>query len=157
MSGGKHRNRGLKNWFFAKVRSKELKIFKILRAYELKFEPYLGCRAENSSIFWQISLVGIKIWHLCPKLGSKELNHATTGDWRMAGEVWKGDLDCWTYPYHLFRWVPPPRFSPTPILNCNICEILLDNICKPLTLIYLTPWILFLSAWWDTHFWHQSH
>ena len=32
--------------FFAKVRSTELKIFKILRAYELKFEQKLGCRAK---------------------------------------------------------------------------------------------------------------
>ena len=30
---------------------KDLKLFNILRAYELKFEPNLGCRAENSSNF----------------------------------------------------------------------------------------------------------
>ena len=33
---------GVKELAFAKVRSKELKIFNILRAYELKFEPNLG-------------------------------------------------------------------------------------------------------------------
>ena len=54
MSGAKRQNEGLKNWlfflfFFAKVRSKELKIFNILRAYALKFEPNLDCRAENVS------------------------------------------------------------------------------------------------------------
>ena len=38
-------------FFFAIVRSKELKIFDILRAYKLKFKPNLGCRAENSSNF----------------------------------------------------------------------------------------------------------
>ena len=69
--------------FFAKVRSKELKIFNIsLRAYELKFEPNLGCRAENSNV-WQISLLDmleVKIWYFCSKWESKELNHAATGD-----------------------------------------------------------------------------
>ena len=48
MSGRERRNGGLKNWFFfAKVRSNELKIFNILRTYELKFGPDLGCRTEN--------------------------------------------------------------------------------------------------------------
>ena len=71
---------GLKNWFFAKVRSEELKFFNILKAYELKFEPNLDCRVETSSNFWQISLVGAKISYFCSKWGSKELNHAATGD-----------------------------------------------------------------------------
>ena len=33
---------------FVKYKSKELKIFNILRARELKFGPNLGCRTENS-------------------------------------------------------------------------------------------------------------
>ena len=73
---------GLKNWFFfAKVRSKKLKIYNILRAKELKFEPNLGCRAVQKFFnFWQICLVGVKIRYFCSKLGSEELNHAVTGD-----------------------------------------------------------------------------
>ena len=35
---------------FMKVRSKELKIFNILRDYELKFGPELRCKSENSEI-----------------------------------------------------------------------------------------------------------
>ena len=37
--------------FFVKVKSNELKIFNILRAYKLKFGPNLGCRTENSINF----------------------------------------------------------------------------------------------------------
>ena len=43
--------------FFAKVRaSKRTESFNILRAYELKFEPNLGCRPENFSNFGQNSI-----------------------------------------------------------------------------------------------------
>ena len=34
--------------FFPKVRSKELKILNLLRAYEPKFGPNLDCRTKNS-------------------------------------------------------------------------------------------------------------
>ena len=63
MASAKHQNGGLKTDSFVKVRSKELKIFNILRPYELIFESNLGCRAENSSNFWQTSLLGVKIWY----------------------------------------------------------------------------------------------
>ena len=57
MSGAERRNGSLKNWsVFAKVRSKELSIFNILRAYGLKFMkfgPNLGCRTENSLNCWR--------------------------------------------------------------------------------------------------------
>ena len=75
-------NGGLKNWFSAKVRSKERNIFNILRAYELKFGPNLGCKTENPLNFWQFFLTGVKIYYFCLKwrlknwimlqLGSKE-------------------------------------------------------------------------------------
>ena len=61
-------------------RSKELKSFYILRAYELKFGPNLGCRNAHSSNFCQISPGGVKICYFCSKWGSKELNHTATGD-----------------------------------------------------------------------------
>ena len=50
---GRYVRRGAPKWgsYFVKIRSKELKIFNILRAYELKFEQNLGCRAENSVNF----------------------------------------------------------------------------------------------------------
>ena len=80
MSTVERQNGGLKNWYFfcAKLRSKELKIFNISRAKELKFEPNLS-RAENMINFWH-SLVGAKISSLSHKMGSKYLNHAATGD-----------------------------------------------------------------------------
>ena len=49
--------RGSKELLFAKVRSKELKIFNILWAYELKFWLNLGWTTETSSKFLQNSLV----------------------------------------------------------------------------------------------------
>ena len=86
------------------VRSKELKMFNILRAYELKFEPNIGCRTKTSSkMLTKISLVGVKISYFSLKVGSKELNHAATGDLKSSGKGWKGGLDCQTYPYHLLR------------------------------------------------------
>ena len=39
---------GAPNWRAKLVRSQEQKIINILRAYELKFGPNLGCRTENS-------------------------------------------------------------------------------------------------------------
>ena len=56
-----------KELIFCKSKAKEVKIFNILRGYKLKFEPNLGCRAENSSDFWQISLLRVKIWYFCSK------------------------------------------------------------------------------------------
>ena len=50
MSGVEYRNGGLKNFFFffaCGSRSKELKNFNVLRAYELKFGPNLDNRTEN--------------------------------------------------------------------------------------------------------------
>ena len=44
-----------------------MKVFNILRAYEQKFGPNLGCTTENPFKFWQIPLA------------AKELNHAATG------------------------------------------------------------------------------
>ena len=74
-------NGGLKNCFFffflffvVKVRSKELKIFNILRANELKLGPSSGCRTENSFNFLKISLTEVKIYYFCSKWGSKELS-----------------------------------------------------------------------------------
>ena len=82
MSGAKCQNGkcGSKELIFCEVRSKELKIFNIWKVYELIFEPNLGCRAESSSNFWHISLIGVKI-----KWESKELNHAATGDLKNGG------------------------------------------------------------------------
>ena len=91
MSGADRQNRGLKNLFFfffflAKVRSKEVKGFNILRAYELKFGPNLGCTTENPfEILGKLLLQESKFIIMCPKFGSKELNHAVTrfrlGSW----------------------------------------------------------------------------
>ena len=103
---------GLKSWSFAKVRSK-LKIFKIRRAYELKFEPNLGCTAGNSSNFWQIiSLAGVKIWYFAQS-GSKELNHAATVDLKNSGRSikrcsWPPDI-----PIPPFQVSAPPRHTLT--------------------------------------------
>ena len=96
MSSAKCQNGVLKNWFFVKVRSKEL-----------KFKPNLSCRDENFSNFWQISLVGVKIWYICSKWGSKELNQVVTGDLKNGRRAVKRGSWPLTYPYHLFRWVPP--------------------------------------------------
>ena len=115
MSGAKHGNGDLKNCSFTKVRSKELKIFNILRAYELKFEPNLGCRAENSSIFWQIFLImfiGVKIWYFCSKWGSKEVNHAATTDLKNGGRGVKR-RSCPPYIP-----IPPFQVSALPRLTC---------------------------------------
>ena len=101
------RNGGLKNYFFSffcsKVRSKELKTFNILRAYELKF------RLQNWKFLnvWQISLAGVKIYYFCSKWRSKELNLAATGDLKNGERGVKRGLDRQTHPYHLFRLVPP--------------------------------------------------
>ena len=62
-----------------------MKIFNILRAYELIFGPNLGCRTENPLNFQQISLTGVKICYFLLKFGSKELNHAATGDLKSGG------------------------------------------------------------------------
>ena len=98
ISGREHRNGGLKNCVFcfcflfcfglvlyAKVRSTELKIFNILRAYELKFEPNLGHRAKSSFNFWKISAVGVKFSYFSLKVGSKELNDAASRDLKSSG------------------------------------------------------------------------
>ena len=83
--------------FCKRIRSKELKISALIfkRLMNLKFEPDLGCRAEHSLYFWQISLVGFKIYYCWLTLGSKELNHDATLDLKNR--------------YHLFRRVPPPQ------------------------------------------------
>ena len=67
-------------FFFAKVRSKELKFCYILGAYELNFGPNLGCRAKNSYNFQKISLVRVKIYYFGSKWGSRVLSHAATAD-----------------------------------------------------------------------------
>ena len=41
----------------------------------------------------------------------------------MVWRVWKGCLKGSTYPYPIFRWVPPLRFSPT----VNVLDISLTN------------------------------
>ena len=52
---------GLMNWNVAKFRLQDWKFLK----------------------FWQISLVGVKIYYFSSEWGSKELNHAATGDLKM--------------------------------------------------------------------------
>ena len=122
MSCAKCGNVGLKNWFFTKVSSKELKIFNSLRAYKLKFEPDLGCRAENSSICWQISLVGIKIWYFCSKWGSKKLNHAVTGDLKNGGRGVKSGFWPLNIPIPPFQVsAPPPGL--TRLITSEIIEM----------------------------------
>ena len=88
MSDAERRYGGLKDFFFffAKVRSKELKIFNILRAYKLKFGPNLGCRTKNVFIFWaNFSCRSQNLSFLLKSGGSKELNHAATGDLKSGG------------------------------------------------------------------------
>ena len=72
--------------------------------------------------FGQISLVWVKISYFSLKVGSKELNHAPTGDLRAAGEAWKGGLE----PGHnhtTFSSESPSLLPPLPGKRplCNFC------------------------------------
>ena len=116
ITGTERQNGGQKNYFFCESKVKELKFFNILRAYELKLWPNLGCRTENS-LFWGANFScrsqNLSFLH---KVGSKELNHVATGDLKSSTEAWKGGLDSWTYLYTSFSGECPPRvkcpFSP---------------------------------------------
>ena len=71
------------------VMSKELLFFFFFfffYTYKLKFGPNFACRAINFDKF-QISLVGVKNYYIYSKWGSKELNHAATGDLKNGGRA----------------------------------------------------------------------
>ena len=71
----------------AKVRSKELKIFIILRAYELKFGPSLGCRIENFVMFVKFLLQVSKFIRFASIGDLKNLIMLQLVISRMAGEA----------------------------------------------------------------------
>ena len=139
MSGVERQNEGLKNWFFAKVRSKELTIFNILRAYELKFGPNLGCRTENSLNFWQISLTRVKIYYFCSKWGLKNWIMLQLG----SKEKWSKGVKRGSWPPDIP--IPPFQVSAPPTRG----KISLMEYQWPLTqgLESLPPMV----TWW---YWH---
>ena len=103
--------------FFAKVRSKALKIcctFWGLMNWNLS-QIYAADRVENSSNFWQISLVGVIFFFFfffffLLKVGSEELNHAATGDLKNGGRGLKGAGLLTHRPLPPFQVsAPPPR------------------------------------------------
>ena len=77
------------NWNFSQIRLQSWKFFKFLTNF--------SCRSQNFTFLF--------------KVGSKELNHAATGDLKNGGRGVKGGLDRRTYPYQLFRWIPPQVFT----------------------------------------------
>ena len=96
---------GLKNWFSGE-RSKELKIFNIMGAYELKFGPNLGCRTESSFNFWLISL-GVKMYYFLLKVWVKRTESCCNWGTKLGnGErgVKRGSWPSDIFP--IFKWVP---------------------------------------------------
>ena len=53
----------------------------------------------------------------------------------MAGEVWKGGLGCWTYPYHFFRWVQPQASTLTKLKEGGKMSTYLENFDYTLFII----------------------
>ena len=83
MSDPKYRKGGLKNWFLAKVGFKKLKFLNILGGLWTEIWAKYGLQSSKIlGTFWQISHVWVKT---CSKWGSKELNHAATGDLKNGG------------------------------------------------------------------------